>query len=147
MRTLLRTLVCALLACAVAGCGLIYQPAVQQGNLLDKKTVDKLKPGLTKRQVIVLMGSPSVASPFDSDRWDYVRTYAPRGRNMTTQALTLYFNNDVLVRTEGNFFPADASKLLDQSKKYSIDYKSDKKGDKTEGDSSDSGSAPDNGGP
>jgi outer membrane protein assembly factor BamE len=147
MRTLLRPLICALLACAVAGCGLIYKPTVQQGNLLDKKDVAKLKPGMTKRQVIVLMGSPSVASPFDHDRWDYVRTYAPRGRNMTTQTFTLYFNNDVLVRTEGNFFPADAGKLLDQSKNYQINYKSDKQGDKAEGDSGNTGSEPDSGGP
>jgi outer membrane protein assembly factor BamE len=131
MRTLLRTLICALLACAVAGCGLVYHPSVQQGNLLDKKTVDQLKPGMTKRQVIVLLGSPSVASPFDHDRWDYVRTYATRGNPMNTQAFTLYFNNDVLVRTEGNFFTADAQKLLEQSKAYDTDAPKDgKPGDK-----------------
>ena len=64
MQKLLRTLGMAILASSVAACGLVYVPDVQQGNLLDKKTVEQLQPGMTKRQVLVLMGSPSVNSPF-----------------------------------------------------------------------------------
>jgi outer membrane protein assembly factor BamE len=136
MRTLFRTLVCALLVCAVAGCGIVYKPTVQQGNLLDKKTVEKLTPGMTKRQVIVLMGSPSVASPFDQSRWDYVATLAQRGGKMTTRSFSLFFDNDVLVRTEGDWFAADEQKLLKESRKYRVSYPVNE----TEGDKSPSGS-------
>jgi outer membrane protein assembly factor BamE len=136
MRTLFRTLVCALLVCAVAGCGIVYKPTVQQGNLLDKKNVEKLKPGMTKRQVIVLMGSPSVASPFDQDRWDYVATLSQRGGKMTTRSFSLFFDNDVLVRTEGDWFAADEQKLLKESRKYRVSYPVNE----TEGDKSPSGS-------
>ncbi len=135
MRTLFRTLVCALLVCAVAGCGIVYKPTVQQGNLLDKKTVEKLKPGMTKRQVIVLMGSPSVASPFDQSRWDYVATLSQRGGKMTTRSFSLFFDNDVLVRTEGDWFAADEQKLLKESRKYRVSYPVNE----TEGDKSPSG--------
>nr|HPG94625.1 outer membrane protein assembly factor BamE [Dokdonella sp.] len=57
---------------SLSGCGVLYKLDVQQGNLFDKDQVDTLKPGMTKRQVLVVMGSPSIISPFDQDRWDYV---------------------------------------------------------------------------
>jgi outer membrane protein assembly factor BamE len=118
MQKLIRTLGLAMMATAIAGCGLIYTPDVQQGNLLDKKNVDQLQPGMTKRQVLVLLGTPSVISPFDNDRWDYVSTFSHRGGKMTTRTLTLTFNNDTLVRTDGDFFAQDAQQLLKDSEKY-----------------------------
>jgi len=79
MHKLIRTVGFALLALSLASCRLIYTPDVYQGNLLDKKTVDQLQPGMTKRQVLVLMGSPSVNSPFSQNEWDYVSTQQHRG--------------------------------------------------------------------
>ena len=89
----------ALLALApLTGCGLIYKVDAQQGNLFDKATVESLKPGMSKRQVLLVMGSPSVISPFDQNRWDYVSTIR-RGRNkMASKDLTLYFENDQLAK-------------------------------------------------
>jgi outer membrane protein assembly factor BamE len=129
-KQLIRTLGMVLLATATAGCGLVYVPDVQQGNLLDKKNVDQLQPGMTKRQVLVLLGTPSVISPFDNDRWDYVSTFSHRGKPMTTRTLTLTFNNDTLVKTEGDFFKQDAQQLLEDSKKYKSNPIEDAKGDK-----------------
>lgn len=133
MQKLIRTLGMALMATAIAGCGIVYTPDVQQGNLLDKKNVDQLQPGMTKRQVLVLLGTPSVISPFDDNRWDYVSTFSHRGKPMTTRTLTLTFNNDVLVRSDGDFFAQDAQQLLKDSKKYKNDsdqLNGDSKGDK-----------------
>lgn len=130
MQKLIRTLGLAMMATAIAGCGIVYTPDVQQGNLLDKKNVDQLQPGMTKRQVLVLLGTPSVISPFDSNRWDYVSTFSHRGRAMTTRTLTLTFNNDVLVRSEGDFFAQDAQQLLKDSGKYKTDSLKETKGDK-----------------
>ena len=75
----------ALLALApLAGCGFIYKVDTQQGNLFDKATVEALKEGMSKRQVLLVMGSPSVISPFDQNRWDYVSTMR-RGRTPLAQ--------------------------------------------------------------
>jgi len=99
--------------------------------LLDKKVVDQLKPGMTKRQVLVLMGTPSVSSPFDASRWDYVSTQSHRGEAIKLRTFTLTFNNDTLVRTEGDFFAQDAQKLVNDSKKYHSGYPvNETKGDK-----------------
>ena len=108
MHKLIRTLGFALLGLSLASCRLVYTPDVQQGNLLDKKNVEQLKPGMTKRQVLVLMGTPSVSTPFDQSRWDYVSTLSHRGGAMKVRTFTLTFNNDTLVRTEGDFFAQDA---------------------------------------
>lgn len=107
---------------ALGGCGIIYKPDIQQGNLMDKAKVDQLKPGMTKRQVLSLLGSPSVVSPFDGNRWDYVSTFQHRGGKTEERKLTLIFQNDVLARTEGNFFHETPQDMLKASKAFEGDY-------------------------
>src|SRR4030095_2682906 len=62
------------LAVATAGCGMLYRQPIYQGKLLEKTNVAQLQTGMDKRQVMTLLGSPSVADPFHHDRWDYVAT-------------------------------------------------------------------------
>lgn len=131
MQKLITLLIFAMLAASVAGCHLVYVPDVQQGNLLDKTMVDQLKPGMTKRQVQVLMGTPSVSTPFNQSRWDYVSTQSHRGGPITLRTFTLTFNNDTLVSTQGDFFAQDAQQLVNDSKKYHASYPvNETKGDK-----------------
>ena len=151
MQKLIRTLGFATLALSLAGCHLVYTPDVAQGNLfdktIDKNLADQLKPGLTKRQVLVLLGTPSVATPFDQNRWDYVSTYSHRGEKMKVNAISLYFNNDVLVRTEGTLYFQDAQKLVQQSNKYKTNYNvNDTSGDKNPDAGGDNSGGGDNGG-
>lgn len=111
----------------LGGCSLLYKVDVQQGNLFDKATVDALKPGMTKRQVLLLMGSPSIISPFDQERWDYVSSIA-RGRNkMESKDLTLYFKDDALVRIDGDYFPQNPDQLLKDATKYKRQYPDEKR--------------------
>ncbi|MEO6800919.1 MAG: outer membrane protein assembly factor BamE [Rhodanobacter sp.] len=132
MQKLIILLAIAMLALSVAGCHIAYTPDVQQGNQLDKKTVDQLKPGMTKHQVLVLMGTPSVSTPFDHSRWDYVSTQSMRGGPVKVRAFRLTFNNDTLVRTEGDFFPKNDQQLIKESKKYNAGYPVDEtRGDKS----------------
>lgn len=118
MQKLVTLLVFAALTLSMSGCHLVYTPDVQQGNLLDKTMVSQLKPGMTKHQVLLLMGTPSVTSPFDQNRWDYVSTQARRGGPMTVHTFTLTFNNDTLVRTKGDFFAQDPEQLIKESRRY-----------------------------
>ena len=149
MHKLIRTLGSAMLALTLVGCGLVYVPNVQQGNFLDKKDVDQLKPGMTKHQVLVLLGSPSVHTPFNQNRWDYVSTQQHRGGKIKIRTFTLTFNNDTLVRTDGDFFAQDPEKMLEESKKYHVTYPVDEnQGDKnTRGTDASGSTPPDNGNP
>jgi outer membrane protein assembly factor BamE len=132
MQKLITLLVFALLAVSIAGCHIVYVPDVQQGNLLDKTMVDQLKPGMSKHQVLLLMGTPSVSTPFDQSRWDYVSTLQHRGGPISLRTFTLTFNNDTLVRTQGDFFAQDAQEMVKDSKKYHASYPVDEtQGDKS----------------
>ncbi|HEX6612982.1 MAG TPA: outer membrane protein assembly factor BamE [Rhodanobacteraceae bacterium] len=112
------------LGIALGGCGAIYKPDVQQGNLLDAKNVQQLKPGMSKQQVLALLGTPSVSSPFAQNRWDYVATLQRRGGKVLERTLTLYFNNDTLVRTDGDFLKETPQELLQEARKYGPLYPS-----------------------
>lgn len=117
------------LAFALGGCGIIYRPDVQQGSLLSKPIVDQLKPGMTKRQVTLLLGTPSLTSPFESDRWDYVSSIQRRGGKITTKNLSLTFENDALARIEGDYFPEDPQQLIKDAKKYRVEFPDEKRPD------------------
>ncbi len=108
MRTVLISLALAL----VAGCGSfgfpgVYRINVEQGNIVTQEMVDQLKPGMSRRQVRYIMGTPLVEDSFNQDRWDYA--YSVRnGRKVLEQSqLTVYFDGDKLIRIEGDLAPED----------------------------------------
>jgi outer membrane protein assembly factor BamE len=67
-------------AAAVALCGCVYRPTIQQGNLLQLDEIEQVKVGMTRSQVRYILGTPMVSDPFEPDRWDYVYTLQ-RGRD------------------------------------------------------------------
>ena len=97
---------------SVGGCNtvsnLIYKVDIQQGNVLNQKLVDDLRPGMTKRQVNIVLGTPAIASPFHHDRWDYVAVYLHRGEQISRTILSLTFEHDRLVKMEGDYLPEDS---------------------------------------
>jgi len=101
MRAAPFTLLVAALAFSLTGCNLVFKLPTRQGNVIEQKQLDQLKLGMTREQVVYLLGTPVAASPFRSDRWDYVGYYqSPRG-NLATRTVTLHFDKDALSRMEG----------------------------------------------
>lgn len=84
-----------------------YKTPVQQGNILKQEDIDEIKPGMTKQQVAIVLGTPTVADPFNQDRWDYINTSKTKGDFKKLKKFTLYFEDNKLVRTEGNYYPKD----------------------------------------
>ncbi|MCG6887047.1 MAG: outer membrane protein assembly factor BamE [Proteobacteria bacterium] len=76
--------------------GCIYKIDIQQGNSIDMEDVNSLRTGMTRQQVVFLMGTALVQDPFESNRWDYVYTFQPGGGDITKEHLTLIFENDVV---------------------------------------------------
>ena len=93
------------LTVATAGCGVLYRQPIYQGNLLEKTNVEQLQQGMDKRQVMNLLGSPSIADPFHHSRWDYTSTQRT-GRTGKTEVktLTVYFEGEQVSRWEGDYF-------------------------------------------
>lgn len=113
-----KLLITALLAIALAGCGLVYKVDVYQGNLLDPDAVAQVKPGLNKRQVHSLLGSPSVEDTFHDSRWDYISTLSRRGETTEVRSLVLIFDGDTLASVDGDFLENDDLALYRHISRY-----------------------------
>jgi len=122
-----RTLAFVVLAAGAAACSPIYKLDIQQGNLFSKSLVDSLKPGMSKRQVTLVMGSPSVVNTFEQNRWDYISTIRRGNGRMETKDLVLYFENDSLARIEGDYFAENPQELIKEATKYKRQYPDEKR--------------------
>ena len=85
----------------------VYKIDIQQGNIITQEMIDQLRPGMTKRQVIFVMGTPLVRDPFHQDRWDYVYSYQPGGGIRGQEKVTMYFENDQLTHFTGDYKPTE----------------------------------------
>lgn len=79
----------------------VYRMTVQQGNIVAEEMVDNLQLGMTKPQVQYVLGSPMLADMFHTDRWDYTYTIRRGHQPMEVKPLTVWFEDDQLVRIDG----------------------------------------------
>jgi outer membrane protein assembly factor BamE len=126
-----KALLLILTAVLLSGCLFIHHQPVFQGNLLETKNVEQLKPGMTRDQVLALLGTPPVADPFHSERWDYVATERRKHGDTQIKNLTVWFDGDLLNRIEGSYFPEQDAALLVEMRTfgfYNLPKEKDKKG-------------------
>jgi outer membrane protein assembly factor BamE len=84
---------------------LMYKPTIQQGNVVTQEMVDKLEPGMNRRQVTYILGTPLLVDAFHQDRWDYIYTKEVGGGAGNKTHISLFFEDDILVRIGGDFRP------------------------------------------
>jgi outer membrane protein assembly factor BamE len=126
-----KALVFLLAAVLLSGCNFTYRQPIFQGNLLDKQNVEQLKPGMSKAQVIALVGDPVVADPFHHERWDYMASEKRGHKKTQVKNLTLYFEGDSLARMEGEYFPEEDADLLTELREFGF-YNLPKEKDKNQ---------------
>lgn len=101
IRSLLIALVC---ITAVSACASwLPEPHkldLQQGNTVKLEQLESIKLGMTKSEVRKIMGSPMLADPFHTQRWDYIYRFIPNKGFERKSLLTLYFKEDVLVKID-----------------------------------------------
>ena len=85
----------------------VYKISIPQGNIITQEMVDQLRPGMTKRQVIFVMGTPLVRDPYHQDRWDYVYNFQPGGGERGGERLSVLFQDDQLLEISGDFKPTE----------------------------------------
>tara|TARA_R110002073_G_scaffold104659_1_gene236956 strand:- start:170 stop:553 length:384 start_codon:yes stop_codon:yes gene_type:complete len=105
--SVLLSLMSLLLACNVGALDFpgVYKISIPQGNIITQEMIDQLRPGMTKRQVIFVMGTPLVRDPFHQDRWDYVYNFMPGGGVRGQERVSVFFEEDSLVSFTGDFVP------------------------------------------
>jgi outer membrane protein assembly factor BamE len=95
----------------LAGCGnflRVYKADLDQGNIVTREMVEKLKVGMTPSQVRYVLGTPLVTDTLNPQRWDYVYDYTPgtaarrlKLPEINNRRLTLWFEAGALSRIEG----------------------------------------------
>ena len=103
-----------------AGCGSlgfpgVYRINVEQGNIITQEMVDQLKPGMTRRQVRFVLGTPLLEDPFHSDRWEYIYMVRNGDRTLVEQRLTVYFEGDALTHFDSTIPPSGTEQSAEEA--------------------------------
>ena len=98
MRRVLILIISLFFSQLLASCA--YKPDIQQGNTFDDKQLSQLKVGMTRQQVLFVMGSALLKDPFHKNRWDYLYTFSKGQKKTKRRLLTLYFKNNVLAKID-----------------------------------------------
>jgi len=91
-----------LLLGAVIGCnGIPYRIDIDQGNLIDAKTLEKIRIGMSKTDVQETIGTPLLTDVFNTNRWYYVQYYkAGKNQNVQKNHIALLFTDGLLSAIE-----------------------------------------------
>jgi outer membrane protein assembly factor BamE len=98
-------LVGTLTGCARDKWGFPYEAPVQQGNWVTQEQVALLRKGMTREQVRFILGSPTLNNVLHAERQDYPYYYKPSYGPAQTRKFTAWFQDNQLVRWEGDRQP------------------------------------------
>ncbi|WP_035572217.1 outer membrane protein assembly factor BamE [Halomonas halocynthiae] len=91
----------------ISGCSYfgVYKRDLAQGNLITNDMASQLQPGMTRQQVLNLMGTPLLKSSFDANEWDYMYRLDEAYGGIEQRSLTLTFNGNQLanIQRHGDF--------------------------------------------
>ncbi len=83
----------------------VYTLDIQQGNKIDQDMINQLRPNMTKRQVLYIMGSPMLMDVFHNKRWDFLYSVHVDHELEQKKQVTLFFEGDFLAGIEGDYKP------------------------------------------
>jgi outer membrane protein assembly factor BamE len=82
----------------------VYRMDIAQGNRIEAESLAKIEPGMTKKQVVFLIGKPAIEDFYNANQWDYVYYLKPGGGEIKSiKKMRLFFNNDLLTEISGDF--------------------------------------------
>lgn len=129
MKLASRILLVTLYVLTLSSCGWfpgVHKLDIQQGHIITEDMVKQLKLGMSKRQVRFVLGNTLLPDTFNDNRWDYYYSIKMgRDGSVTKRLYTVYFENDKLVKTEGDYLLGKAPLTTDQNNKYMENYKHD----------------------
>ncbi|UAA39881.1 outer membrane protein assembly factor BamE [Paraneptunicella aestuarii] len=84
----------------------VFRIDIPQGNYLEAKDVEKLRIGMTKEQVVFVLGNPVLKDSFEKDIYYYIyemkRGMKSRGEDFRKD-LVIEFENDKVAKVTGDF--------------------------------------------
>ena len=74
----------------------VFKIDIGQGNIIEHEQVSRLKLGMTREQVLYVMGSPMIEDPLNIGRWDYVYWFQSGLGDLEQSSVVLHFDGDRL---------------------------------------------------
>lgn len=99
---------------SVSACGAWWLPRahkidIQQGNLLSTESVAQVEVGMSKNEVVALLGRPITTNQINPDRWDYIFSFNRSGRKPDNiQRLSVQFENDRVIALDSDGLELDS---------------------------------------
>ncbi len=85
-----------------------YRPDMVQGNFISKEQLDRLKLGMDREEVKVILGTPLLTSVMHTNRWDYVFAFKRGDTQLVEQRqVTLFFEKEALVKINAGDLPTE----------------------------------------
>ncbi len=101
----------------------IHKITIQQGNIVNQAMINKLRPGMGKRQVRFIMGSPMINDTFHTDRWDYIyRIHRSTHKPTEKTRVSLFFKEDKLARIDGDMRPMPVEDVEKKTEVVEVPY-------------------------
>lgn len=79
------------LVCLTSCSSMLYKQNISQGIYPSNNLIAKLKQGMTKEEVIKLLGEPTLTNPVYPNKWAYVTTYEEGFEIITKKKLLIEF--------------------------------------------------------
>ena len=86
----------------LVSCGWLapHKLEIRQGNFITSEMLARVKVGMTQQQVKTMLGTPLLNDPLHANRWDYIYRFSQEGKLVEEKRLSLYFENDNLLRID-----------------------------------------------
>jgi outer membrane protein assembly factor BamE len=85
-----------------------YRPDMVQGNFISKEQLERLKLGMDREEVKVVLGTPLITSVMHPNRWDYVFAFKRGDTQLVEQRqVTLMFEKDLLKKIIADDLPTE----------------------------------------
>jgi len=85
-----------------------YRPDMVQGNFISKEQLQRLRLGMDREEVKVVLGTPLITSVMHPNRWDYVFAFKRGDTQLVEQRqVTLVFEKDLLKKINADDLPTE----------------------------------------
>ena len=85
-----------------------YRPDMVQGNFISKEQLERLKVGMDREEVKVILGTPLLTSVMHTNRWDYVFAFKRGDTQLVEQRqVTLFFEKEALAKIQADDLPTE----------------------------------------
>ena len=85
-----------------------YKIDIVQGNFVSREQAAALQQGMSRTQVLEILGTPLLTSIFHENRWDYVFTFKRQGSEPQSRRVTVFFEGEALKRVESDALLSEA---------------------------------------